>query len=628
MSTTEWADAAFGPHTAAGDAVTTRGRRYAHARRSSPAVAVATVAAAAGLLVVAIGMDRARSGAGGGTGLLWLGMVTIYAPAAWMLMRRDLRRGQRLLIVTVLGVALLGVKWMLEPDGFRFHDELIHVAAQQRLEDTGRLYEPNSLLPATARYPVLQIMTGTVRAVTGLPIVVAGYLVVLISRLLVVLSLFLVADRALRSHRAAGLAVVLYAANPHFVYFSTQFAYQSLAVGLAGASVLLVAEAARRRSRWWMAAAAGAIVATALTHHLTGAVLAAFLVLWAAAHRTGFGEKEPVGLRWVTAAAAVASLTTVGWAAVSWTVLRGYLGPVFQSAWDQLVGLLDGERPSRRLFQDYAGDSPALWAQAVTVLAAVAVLGALVAALPTLWSRRRSFSPLATAMIVVGLGYPVLLAVRFAPTAAELADRASTFVFIGIAVAVAVALTVALDRFPQVPVVVAALVLMTATFVGNTILGSGPEWARVPGPYLVSADIRSVDTSGLAAAAWMSRGLPDGSRVGADRIQRLIAAAYGEQRPVTGVADREHVSWVVFTERMDPGEWDALERMGVEYLVIDRRQTTGLPRVGVFWENGEPGSFEHDEPLSLPALDKFATVPGFATIYDSGDIRIYEVIGR
>jgi hypothetical protein len=610
------------------EAASGRTARPAGVGRALPVVPTAAATAAAGLLLVAISMARARNGDGGGNALLWIGMITIYAPVAWLLLQRELRRGQRVALVVVLGVALFGVKYLLEPDAFRFHDELIHVAAQDRLDDTGRLYEPNSLLPATARYPVLQIVTGTVKALTGLPVVAAGYIVLLMARLLVVLSLFLVVERAVRSHRAAGIAVALYAANPHFVYFSAQFAYQSLAVGLAGASVLLVSEAAERRSERWMAAAIVTIAATALTHHLTGFVLAAFLLLWFVAHRIGYGERRPTEARWVSAAAMAAVGVAVGWALLSWSVLGGYLGPVFGSAWDQLTGLLTGERPSRRLFQDYAGASPALWEQAVTVFAAVAVLAALVAALPTVWRGRAAFSPLATAMIAVGLGYPLLLAVRFAPSAAELADRASTFVFLGVAVAVAVAVVALTERSTGTVVAAAVVVLMTVTFVGQTILGSGPNWARVPGGYLVAADNRTVDAAGLTAAAWMGDALPDDSRVGADRIQRLLSAAYGEQRPVTGVADDLHVSWVVFAEQMNPGEWEALEEMGVEYLVVDRRQSTGLPRVGVFWENGEPGSFEHDDPLRLPALDKFATEPGFTTIYDGGDIRIYEVIGR
>jgi hypothetical protein len=222
------------------EAASGRTARPAGVGRALPVVPTAAATAAAGLLLVAISMARARNGDGGGNALLWIGMITIYAPVAWLLLQRELRRGQRVALVVVLGVALFGVKYLLEPDAFRFHDELIHVAAQDRLDDTGRLYEPNSLLPATARYPVLQIVTGTVKALTGLPVVAAGYIVLLMARLLVVLSLFLVVERAVRSHRAAGIAVALYAANPHFVYFSAQFAYQSLAVGLAGASVLLV----------------------------------------------------------------------------------------------------------------------------------------------------------------------------------------------------------------------------------------------------------------------------------------------------------------------------------------------------------------------------------------------------
>ena len=56
-------------------------------------------------------------------------------------------------------------------------------------------------------------------------------------------------------------------------------------------------------------------------------------------------------------------------------------------------------------------------------------------------------------------------------------------------------------------VVPGALVLV----LGGTIIGSGPDWQRVTGPYLAGAEQRSVDSTSVAVAQWAGTYLPEGS---------------------------------------------------------------------------------------------------------------------
>ena len=69
------------------------------------------------------------------------------------------------------------------------------------------------------------------------------------------------------------------------------------------------------------------------------------------------------------------------------------------------------------------------------------------------------------------------------------------------------------------------IVLATGVFVGGHLMGSGPDWARLPGRYLVSADGRSMDAETLAAVRWAADGLPVGSRIGADRVSSVLLAS-------------------------------------------------------------------------------------------------------
>ena len=47
-------------------------------------------------------------------------------------------------------------------------------------------------------------------------------------------ALFLFLERAAGSARAAGIAIAVYACNPSFLYFDSQFGYESLALAIAG----------------------------------------------------------------------------------------------------------------------------------------------------------------------------------------------------------------------------------------------------------------------------------------------------------------------------------------------------------------------------------------------------------
>ena len=50
----------------------------------------------------------------------------------------------------------------------------------------------------------------------------------------------------------------------------------------------------------------------------------------------------------------------------------------------------------------------------------------------------------------------------------------------------------------------------TIVYLGGTLLGSSPDYIRLPGPYLPSADFRTQDPETLAAVGWAGRHLPTG----------------------------------------------------------------------------------------------------------------------
>ena len=136
---------------------------------------------------------------------------------------------------------------------------------------------------------------------------------------------------------------------------------------------------------------------------------------------------------------------------------------------------------------------------------------------------------------------PILFAARVMPSWGALGDRVLTFLFLPLSALVADgavrwsrglppsndAQRNQLKLFRRL-----AVLLATGVFVGGHLMGSGPDWARLPGRYLVSADGRSMDAETLAAVRWAVDGLPVGSRVAADRVSSVLLSAQAGAWPV------------------------------------------------------------------------------------------------
>ncbi len=161
-------------------------------------------------------------------------------------------------------------------------------------------------------------------------------------------------------------------------------------------------------------------------------------------------------------------------------------------------------------------------------------------------------------------------------------------------------------------------------FVGQTILGSGPQWAQTPGSFLVSSDSRSIDGPNLAAAHWEAQHLPRGTRVIADRDASLLAGAVGGLYPVSHIAQGTNGSPILLTPTWTRQDAMLVRQLRIEYVIVDLRDATGLPRQGVYYESGE---YDQDRttPVPISALTKFAALPGVTRVYDNGSLEIYDV---
>ena len=628
--------------------------------------------AALGLFIVAVADTLARLQIGIAPIVWWLGLLLIVVPLAARLIGRDARRRERLALVLLAGLALYGVKIMGAPSSFVMLDEFLHWATLDDIVVSGRLFTTNNILLASPYYPGLEIASDLLLR-AGFSTWEAGVLVVGFGRVLMMLVLFLLYERAGGDDRLASVGVLVYAANPGFLFFDSQFAYESLALPLAVFTLWCIQRRevatgstlpgtpgpadTQRLTRLARAghplALTGALLlsigAVVVTHHVTALALSGCLVVWALVGTVvRLRGGRPTGL---VGPAIMAIIATAAWMLYVASITVGYLAPAVGGAIDQVFSLIAGDEGSRELFRSATGvDAPA-WEQVVGYASVAVMVLALPIALPIIWRRWRA-SALPLTLAVIALLFPVSLIARLTARGAELAQRSAEFIFIGAAFVAALAALAVLDtaagrapadgwrsgivawllrlfrvsgdrarRFGTAAVMTGLIIL----FLGGAILGIAP-WARLPGPFLVAADPRSVSPQGIDAATWTLDALGPGQRFLSDRIDRVLLATYGRQHPISSTGDKVNLRSAYFDDTLTPEDQALLTGAGVDYVIADHRLPTSLPYVGVYVERGEQfTSGPWTTPMDAAALDKWAALSGSDRVYDNGAVQIMDI---
>ena len=248
--------------------------------RRTWAVPILTLTAALGVLLVALANRVAAGGATWGDIPLFLGLIVIVVPISLRLLQVDVRGSESVALVVVLGLALYVCKIVHDPIVPGGYDEYLHLRTAQDIVSSHSLFLPNNLLTVSPYYPGLELVTAAISQMTGLGVYESGMVVLGVARVALCLCLFFLFAMATSSSRVAGIAAAIYMTNPHFLYFDSQFAYESLALPLAVAVLYMLLRRAHASQARWTALTALtllAIVAVVTTHHVTGALLALFL---------------------------------------------------------------------------------------------------------------------------------------------------------------------------------------------------------------------------------------------------------------------------------------------------------------------------------------------------------------
>jgi hypothetical protein len=565
------------------------------------------------------GRAGAGSGSGSGIALYWLGQVLILLPIAGRLIsRRQMSNGSTIALIVVLTIAEYLLKVNYSPLGFGFNDEFLHWRGTTNMLESGKLFELNYGLPIGTHYPGIEEVTSALISATGLSVFEAGLVVAGAAHLLYILFLYLAFCVAIRSHRIAGIAILLYYSAPSLTSFNSMFIYETLALAFFGMCIVAGLRSAIEKSpsdrRRWFIVAVLCIFATVITHHVTSYMLTAFLILVAIASRVT-GSRNTAARFGILAT--ISALSVIGWIAFIARDTISYFSPTVVGMVASLKNLTNGGSSGASSTSSSPFGNLALAIVGLLLITVLIAVGAWQA-----WRRHRRH-PWIMGMAIGGtLGWIAFLGIRLGTAdGQELSGRAATYIYIPVCVLAALALTRLVNSSPvrRFGSAVTALVVaaVTALLIDGLANGWPPYWERLPGPHQVAAFEASVDPEEVAISNWSLAELGPGWRIASDQGIYPVLIGYGGQDPL------QQISWLYATDKWTTALLGQASAQNVQYVETDTRLTKTLSPNGIYF----PGDTTMPtKPLPLANLTKFNHIQGVARVYDDGTITFYDLV--
>lgn len=566
--------------------------------------------------------------------IFWAGVLLFVLPASLRMLSPAASDGERWLLIVALGLFLFVPKYLRDPTLPLFHDELAHWRQVEEIKRSGTLLHRNYTIYVIGEFPGAHLLTAGFSWLTGLSTFRAAQVLLAVLHVGSLIGIATLARVALRSSTRVGAAAALiYALNPSYMFFHSQFAYESVTIVLLIWVLVAVAKICETggSARWF---SIGLLLSASctVTHHLTTYVLLAILLVsfgfTVIQHRVGY----------VTRAALlqVAGLSVVlGLAATAWIVLvahdaLSYLEPNIVGGVNGLTGLINHGDDNRAPF---AG-SPLPIGERVLGLASVPLTAAVIV-LGVRALRQSAFLPKAPVMYltswVLAAGYFVSLPFLLSGGGAESAHRSWGYSFIGIAVTgapgVVDAATSIYERASRRRVVmaVALVAALVTALVGNVANGMNEAY-RFPGPYIWGSDTRSLSPELLAMTNRFEAIYGRDQKVVADRYSALALASFGDEKTASPSAGFR--LWELYFGRGPSKQLlSQLATGGWRFVVVDRRMPRVTPLRGFYIYNLER-NYVGDARPSPYALRQFDVVPWARRVLQTTNYSVYELNRR
>ena len=598
---------------------------------------IIAVLSSLGLLSTAIGNYLGREGITAAAWAFWIGLILVIVPIVFRLTALDLSSRERIGLVVLAGIIFYLIKIFQSPFGFTYTDEYVHSFNVTQIVYSGTLFNQNPILPVTPYFPGLEIVTAALVSISGMSVFTAGLIVIGVARLILMLSIYFFYEQVGRSARVAGLAAILYACNPNFLFWSSQFSYESLALPFVFLVLFLIARRDRvnllTEYKGYTLLAFLTIIAVVFSHHISSYFLTVFLLFWALVSilfgvkmivyknrqnrkdPDGYGQSKPIR-KWKGPGglALLSLLLAMVWLFFTAKVTVAYFAPVFGNGIQSLVKITSGLQAPRTLFSSSGNNTIPIWQRFLAFGSVVLMILGLPLGFRTYLNRYRT-SGIAFLLTLIGLIYFGILVLRLSPQTWEISNRASEFLFLGLAFLLAIG-TLGMTGPQNAPWLrrIIVPVGIAIIFLGGVLSGWTPGLVFQQ-PSVVKADNALIVPQGQAVANWFLNELGPGNRIAADPTTSRLMLTYGDQLAFSG--STPDVQDILNTPVYARWQLQELQRYSIPYVVVDQRPITHNVIAA--------GSFDPlDQPVATSAVDdKFNNILGVSQILDSGNLRVF-----
>jgi hypothetical protein len=562
--------------------------------------------------------------------IFWAGMLVAYLAVAW----RAIFGPYTLLWLGLLGLFTVLPSFLMSPGGPTGFDAIAHFALLRNVISAGRLFQHTPLLPIGTFYPGLESAAAAIHWLTGLPPWDSALTLIAVMHCLLPVQVYYIARALPVPNRWAAAAGLVYAANPSFVYFDAQFAYESFAILLMLTIVRLYVEALaaeRDGSPTWRQSLSTSLLigvisfGLVVTHHLTSVTGIALLLAGALFLNPMSGLADRNGgwrrlfVRWMPALT-LATLFAL-WVIFVAPETVSYLSPFVSGTASELVSLATGSASSGAVRTIFSHSDAPGYEQAAAIAADIIIAVAFLFA-AFRWLQRPNLRSNFLWSFVLTAVYLVSLPLALVSDGAEGSHRtwASTSVGVALLPAALVALF-ELDKrelWLKRTAAMAGAAALAILFVGNIAAEASPD-TRFPGPYQFGSDTLSITPETLRFAHWVEAHLGPGAHVITDRFTALALTAHADA--VTPIQKLGLSIASIWYNPSPPGPalMSALERQGDDYLAVDVRDARYTATGPPLFFTGEP------KLVPLGNITRLATWPWLRLLYSSSHYRLYRI---
>lgn len=530
--------------------------------------------------------------------------------------------------VVIAAVVTTWPKVLRTWSGPLFSDEFGHLYQTRRVLTDGLFpVGDNPLLKVAPEFPLLHWMTAGFTRL-GLDIWVAASVVASLAHVATAVGVFALVNVTLRRRRAAAVGALFYMLQPGWLFFSAQFAYETLALPLLIATVTIALWARTVTAPHRHVALCGVVVGstlTALAHHFASVVLVVMLLGLLAAGATS-EEKRLWVSRGDVVATVVSVIVVAAWLTSRGVALFDYYAPTVDSLVQRVRSDSTGTRAA------FSGSAVPTFERWAGFLFPFMVLGLYLRAVAVTWTSWRAW-PVEKVFTVLGGSFFVSLPLVFTTAGSEASHRWWAYAYVGLAVTIASAWAQpiswpwmrAIPSKVRTGAVVAAVVVAA---VGGGAAGTTVGY-RFPGPEEIGNDARSVSAPAreMADVLFDRFGPASSSGIGVltDRYTAQQLVGYGMQRttrPSVG-----YPAWNLLFST-DPDALRDIAAMlrhdNIAVVVVDIRMATDRPVLGYWFNRTEPDA--HSD-LLVPglAVTKFDCADWSTPLHRVGHLAAYNI---